>query len=153
AEAGVGLTPAGGIGEEHFELPFQGPSDFHDTGMSESERREQETRLLQRAADLEEQFKSIMAKAREIDDILTADLRALDDDLPESPPPVGGADFLEKAATYDAERAAEILSGGDGVLTDGEEGLSQSELNELNDLLEFWDGDPVFSTALMNDIG
>lgn len=153
AEAGVGLTPAGGIGEEHFELPFQGPSDFHDTGMSESERREQETRLLQRAADLEEQFKSIMAKAREIDDILTADLRALDDDLPESPPPVGGADFLEKAATYDAERAAEILSGGDGVLTDGEEGLSQSELNELNDFLEFWDGDPVFSTALMNDIG
>ena len=152
-EAGAGLTPVGGIGEEHFELPAQGPSDFHDTGMSESERQEQETRLLQRAADLEGQFKSIMSKAREIDDNLTTDLRALDDDLPEAPPPVGGVDFLEKAATYDAERAAELLTGGDGVLADGEEGLGQSELNELNDLLELWDGDPTFSTALMNDIG
>jgi hypothetical protein len=100
AEAGINLEPAGGLGEERFNIASQRASDFHDTGMSTQEREDEQQRLLERAAALSDEFIAIMERAREIDDQLAADLKALDDDVPPLPPRIGEPGYLDKTAEY-----------------------------------------------------
>ena len=150
-DAGVYLFPTGGVGDERFEVEesalynyLSGSSTITintvDTDAFERQVRED-------AVTFTEQFKDFMVGARELDDEYDARFRALNDDPPPLPPFVGSPDYLEKAAVYDGERVAELLSGGEDGTVDDE------ELNTINSLLDYWAGNATFSTELMNEIG
>lgn len=150
-DAGVYLFPTGGVGDERFEVEesalynyLSGSSTITintvDTDAFERQVRED-------AVTFTEQFKDFMVGARELDDEYDARFRALNDDPPPLPPFVGSPDYLEKAAVYDGERVAELLSGGEDGTVDDE------ELNTINSLLDYWAGNATFSTELLDESG
>lgn len=150
--ANVYLVPTGGPGEECFEVSesslynyLTGSSTVSPMLPSEAAQYEREVRA--EAVDKSMDFKDLMDSAREVDDKYKAAFLAINDDPPPLPPFVGSADYLEKAAAYDAERAAELLSGGE----DGQ--LSEGELDEFNALAGYWGDNPLFATNLMNELG
>jgi hypothetical protein len=152
AETGPYLSAAGGPGEEHFEVAesalynYLTGSGYIDP-MPQAEADAYERQVRERAADLSADFKELMDAVRDLDDDYDARFRAVNDEPPPLPPFVGSADYLEKAALYDAERAAEYLTGGE----DGE--LSEAELSAFNALASYWGDDPAFATNLMNELG
>jgi hypothetical protein len=150
-DAGVYLSPAGGIGDEHFEV---NESDLYNylsgsttVNFNSYQADEFERRVREDAVTYSEQFKDFMAGVRVLDDQYDADFRALNDDPPPLPPFVGSPDYLEKAAGYDAANAAEFLAGGEDGTIDAE------DIDRANALLEYWGDDPRFATPLMNEIG
>ena len=143
------LVPHGGVGDEHFlpELP-EGQEIFYDNAGNTYDRTGYHMYCAEQAIGLTDEFQSIMTGAREIDDECATGLRAINSDsLGEQVPAIGEWDFERKSAEYDANTATELLQGGEDGTVD------QEEINRLNDILAYQDGDPVFSTTLMNALG
>lgn len=150
-DAGVYLFPTGGVGDERFEVEesalynYLSGSSTITINTVDADAFERQVR--EDAVTFSEQFKDFMVGARELDDEYDAKFRALNDDPPPLPPFVGSPDYLEKAAVYDGERVAELLSGGEDGTVDDE------ELNTINSLLDYWSGNATFSTELLNESG
>jgi hypothetical protein len=150
--ANVYIFPTGGPGEERFEVSESSLYNYLSGSgtvgpMLESQADQYERDVRTDAVNRSVEFKELMDSAREVDDKYKAAFMAINDDPPPLPPFVGSADYLEKAAVYDAERASELLAGGE----DGE--LSESELDAFNSLAGYWGDNPLFATNLMNDLG
>jgi hypothetical protein len=150
--ANVYIYPTGGPGEERFEVSESSLYNYLSGSgtvgpMLESQADQYERDVRTDAVDRSVEFKDLMDAAREVDDKYKAAFLAINDEPPPLPPFVGSADYLEKAAAYDAERAAELLNGGE----DGQ--LSEAELDEFNAVAGYWGDNPLFATNLMNELG
>jgi hypothetical protein len=95
---------------------------------------------------LTERIRALVQTARGYDDDLTARLNNIRDAYVEMPPPLG-SDWHEDVAEYWANRAVDLINGGE----DGE--LSAEELDEFNEIVAGRAEIPVFATTLMNELG
>lgn len=91
-------------------------------------------------------IRGLVETAKDYDNDYTARLNAICDAPVEMPPPLG-SDWHQDVAEYWANRAIDLLNGGE----DGE--LSPEELDEFNTIVAEHAGSPVFATMLMNRLG
>lgn len=105
SEAGAGLGPTGGIGEERFKVLYSYASDHHQGVEVTDEQRA----LTERAQALSVEFQELLIEARRIDDDLAAELDKLDDSTPAMPPVVGDPGFADRNGEYLREKHQEFL--------------------------------------------
>lgn len=127
AEADLYIRPTGGVGEERFEVV--GARDFASPAVvgGSPEVQDQFERMGERAEELTEQFRSLMAEVREYDDELNTQLKAIDDDVPQLEPKLSDPRYGDWAA--------------DRLLEQHQDFLDRAEAGEVSpeDVNEWWD--------------
>ncbi|WP_051325237.1 alpha/beta hydrolase [Glycomyces tenuis] len=125
AEGGLYILPTGGVGEERFEVSgAQVLDDPVAAGGVPPERRLELEGMVERAEALTEQFRSLMAEVREYDDELSAQLKAIDDDVPQLEPKLSDPRYDDWAADQLLEQHQDFLDRAES----GE--VSPEEVNE-----------------------
>lgn len=125
AEGGLYLLPTGGVGEERFEV--SGAQVLDDPVAAAGvppERRLELEGMVERAEGLTERFRSLMTEVRRYDDELSAQPKAIDDDVPELEPKLSDPRYDDWAAERLLERHRDFLDRAES----GE--VSPEEVNE-----------------------